>query len=237
MIIYKKVKKCIAIKCLAIVVCLFAFACPIQGQVQGHAYIKEQIRHKGECRNVIITKSIGSLMLHGRNGWAGIGLPHELFSTLRKLTNEGMYIDDIQLTEEGCWIVLMGKNGFTWFDIPYSMELQIRKASDDGEVITTATFNDAGDWIVITSKNYIASNDEIARWLKAGTKKFGLLLSATITDDAMVAVFKGGYLFYGNVPLSLRTSLRGTPLHIQRVKMNGTAWFFADKDGYYQHSL
>jgi hypothetical protein len=201
---------------------------------QGRSYIKQQIREKGECRNVAITKTNGDLMLYGQNGCARSGCPNGLNNAITELNNDSEYIDDVQLTENGRWLILWGNNGFRWNDIPYSLERKLREYNSDGEVVLSATFNDAGDWIVITKNYFTSSDNRINDWLKQGNDKFGMLWAACVTDDAIVAVYSSGYQFLGNVPESLKTALGKTKLDVFRLKIAGTAWFFADKDGDYE---
>lgn len=204
---------------------------------QGRKYIKDQIRAKGECRNVAITKTNGDLMLYGKNGCANEGCPRSLQEALAELNNDNKFIDDVQLTEQGRWLILYGNNGIRWNDIPYSLEKKLRKYNDENEVITSVTFNDAGDWIVITTNYFSSSDDRINQWLKDGNEKHGQLWAACITDDALVAVFANGYSFAGEVPYSLKEALRKTRLNVFRLKIAGDAWFFANKEGNYEAYL
>lgn len=204
---------------------------------QGRAYIKQQIQQEGECRNVAITKTNGDLMLYGRNGCARMGCPTSLNNAITQLNNDKEFIDDIQLTEDGRWLILYGNNGIQWNDIPYSLERKLREYNEKGEVITSVTFNDAGDWIIITTNYFSSSDTRINEWLKEGNEKHGQLWAACITDDALVAVFSGGYSFLGEVPYSLKEALQETKLDVFRLKIAGDAWFFADKNGRYQAYL
>lgn len=204
---------------------------------QGRTYIKQAIREWGECRNVAITKTNGDLALYGRNGCAKSGLPYSLNEAINELNNDREYIDDIQLTENGAWLILYGNNGFRWNDIPYSLEQKLRQFNSDNEIVLSVTFNDAGDWIVISKDYYSSSDTRINDWLKEGTEEYGQLWTACITDDALVAVFAGGYKFLGEVPYSLKTALQNTKLDVYRLKIAGNAWFFADTNGSYEGNM
>lgn len=223
-----------ATQLLAITLFMFV-SVPTFGQER--TYIKEQIRSKGECRNVAITKTNGDLMLYGRNGCARTGCPTSLNNAITELNNDNEFIDDIQLTENGRWLILYGNNGIQWNDIPYSLERKLREYNNKGEVITSVTFNDAGDWIIITNNYFSSSDTRINEWLKEGNEKHGQLWAACVTDDAIVAVFTGGYKFFGEVPYSLREALRNTNLDVFRLKIAGDAWFFADKNGRYRYNM
>lgn len=109
---------------------------------------------------------------------------------------------------------------------------KLREYNDKREEITSVTFNDNGDWIVITTDHISSSSDEIQDWLSEGFEEYGKLWAACISDDgAMVAVYEKGYKYYGDVPEGLKTALRGSKLDVYRIKIAGTAWFYADKDG------
>jgi hypothetical protein len=204
---------------------------------QGRSYIKQQISSWGECRNVAITKTNGDLALYGRNGCAKSGLPYGLNEAISELNSDKEYIDDVQLTEDGRWLILWGNNGCRWNDIPYSLERKLREYNSKGEVVLSVTFNDADDWIIITQNYFTSSDSRINDWLKQGNDKFGMLWAACVTDDAIVAVFAGGYQFLGNVSESLTTALQNTKLDVFRLKIAGDAWFFADKNGSYQYNM
>ncbi len=211
--------------------------CTVMVLAQGRQYIKEQIKMHNECRNVAITQSNGDLMLYGRNGWAGSGLPYGLSDALNELNNDREYIDDVQITENGSWLILYGNNGFRWSNIPYSLEQKIREWNSANEVITSVTFNDAGDWIAVSQNYYSASSQWIMNWLKAGGDKFGQLWAVCVTSDAMVAVYAEGYKYYGNVPQTLQDALHNETRNVYRLKIAGTSWFYADQYGSYRYYM
>ena len=133
--------------------------------------------------------------------------------------------------------MLWGDNGRRWSDKPYSLEKKLREYNAYNEVITSVAFNDSNDWIVITTNYYCSSDSRINDWLKEGNEKHGQLWTVCVTDDAIVAVYAKGYKFLGEVPESLKTALQNTKLDVYRLKIAGTAWFFADKEGSYQYSM
>lgn len=204
---------------------------------EGRSFIRECITSWGECRNVAITETNGDLALHGRNGWAGKGLPVSLSNALTELNDDNKYINDVQLTENGNWIILYGSNGFRWEGIPQSLEKKIREYNANNEEVTSVTFNDSGDWIVITTEHYASSDSRITEWLKAGAKEFGLLWAACITENGMVACYKNGYKFFGDIPSELRNRLQETDLNVYRIKIAGESYFFADEDGHYRYKM
>lgn len=217
---------------------IFAILLASQANAQNsREYIRNAIKGWGECRNVAITRTNGDIALYGRNGYARSNCPSGLNNAITELFNKKEYIDDIQLTEAGRWLILYGDNGLQWHGIPYSLENKLREYNRNREVITSVTFNDSGDWIIITTEHISASDSEIQNWLAEGLSEFGQLWAACITDDGLVAVFERGYKFLGNIPYDLRQALRETSLNVYRLKIAGSAWFFADSNGSYRYNM
>lgn len=204
---------------------------------QSRAYIRDAIIDWGECRNVAITETNGDLALYGDNGYAYDQIPVSLADAMEELRNEDSFIDDITLTEDGNWVILYDNNGIHWSNIPPSLESKLRTYNEDNEVITSVTFNDKGDWIVISKDFYSSSDESLTSWLKEGAREYGVLWAACITDDAIVVVYEKGYKFYGDVPNDLRDALQETTMDVYRIKIAGTAWFFADKYGRYDYKM
>lgn len=206
-------------------------------QAQNRSYIRDQIKEWGECRNVALTKSNGNIALYGQNGYAASNIPTQLSDAIKELHAQNEYIDDIELTENGSWVLLYGDNGLRWSNIPSRLEKVLREYNEDQEVITTVTFNDAGEWIVVSTDHFTTSDSEFTDWLKDGMERYGKIWTACMTNDGLVAVFEDGYKFYGNVPSDLKAALKSTDLNVYRLKISGTAWFFADKYGSYQYNM
>ncbi|MGL4985546.1 MAG: hypothetical protein ACRC5H_00215 [Treponemataceae bacterium] len=215
---------------LSLVMCIASYS-------QSRAFIRDQIDLTGKCRNVAITETNGNLMLYGNNGWAGNFLPSGLEDALTELNSASEFINDVQITEEGSWLVLYGKNGLRWDGIPPSLESKLRYYNEENEVITSVTFNDIGDWIVIT-KNYISASDkDIENWLADGISEYGKLWAACLTDDACVVVYQEGFRFLGKIPEDLKEALSETEINVYRIKIAGSCWFFADKNGFYMYNM
>lgn len=222
---------------LWVFVLLFTIFSTSTSFAQGRQYIRDAIDSWGGCRNVAITKYNGDLALYGTNGYAVSGCPSGLTEEIDRLNEEGEFIDDIQLTERGRWLILYGDNGIIWNNIPSSLEMKLREFNNMREVITSVTFNDEGEWIVITTNYFSSSDESIQEWIKDGHEAYGQLWAACITDDALVAVYEDGFKVFGNIPDSLRRALRDTTLDVYRLKIAGSAWFFADLDGRYKYSM
>ena len=70
-----------------------------------------------------------------------------------------------------------------------------------------------------------------------GNKLYGRLWAACVTDDALIAVYEDGYQYLGNIPYTLEKALRETSIDVFRLKIAGTAWFFADTEGRFRYDM
>lgn len=213
-----------------------AIVVPFYGQ-NSREYIRNSISNWGECKNVAITKTNGDVALYGKNGYSCSCVPSGLKESLSELRQDGELIDDVQLTENGKWLILYGNNGIVYNNIPYQLEEKLKEYNENNEVITSVTFNDSGDWIVISTKRFCASDSRISTWLEDGLEEFGQLWAVCLTDDAMAAVYEKGYKFFGNVPEDLKQKLKNSGLDVFRLKIAGSSWFFANKNGIYYYNM
>lgn len=237
---YTKMKKILQagmIHLLAVAT-MFAVASPVTANAAGRDFIRNSIKKYGKCNNVAITRTGGDVMIYGRNGYAlSEGCPKALGEALEKLNANSEHIKDVQLTEEGRYLVLYGTNAMIWNDVPAAMEKKMREYNDKGYTITSASFNDSGDWVIIAEEYYSSSSTELQEWLNGGLEKFGALWAVCVTDDAAVACYEKGYRFLGDVPQDLKDSLTETKISVYYIKMAGTAWFYADKKGNYAYNM
>ena len=77
-------------------------------------YVKNQIKKRGTCKNVAITKTKCDVALYGTRGYAASSVPTGLLNKLKELNKSNTLIDDVQFTENGRWCVLYGRNDAEW---------------------------------------------------------------------------------------------------------------------------
>lgn len=200
-------------------------------------FIKQHIQEENECNSVAITQSNGNAMIYGRNGWASEGCPKKFTEALRELNNENKKIQDIHLTEDGRWIILFENNGMQWDNIYEELLNKMIKYNEDGEEITTITCNDDGEWILITTKSISASSNELLEWLGEGLDLYGQLWTASVTNDAIIAVYENGFRLWGNIPEGLTIAIEECDCNIYTIKIAGDAWFFRCTDGYWHYYM
>lgn len=220
---------------LVMALCLTATSADAQ---RDRNYVKSLIKKWGTCKNVAITKTNGDVALYGTCGYAASNVPASLLNKLKELNKTNTLIDDVQLTESGKWCVLYGKNDATWTtNIPSSLAEKINDFHNQNYVVRSISFNDYGDWVIVSDEYYATSSTELTNWLKNGSNSWGRLWAVCVTDDAVVAVYKNGFCYRGNVPEDLKEALRSTSFDVFRLKISGTSWFFADTNGNYRYKM
>lgn len=222
------------IKSRSILTVLFALTALVtSAQTDSRDYIRQAIKRWGECRNVAITRINGDVAIYGNEGssYSCSGVPEELRNTLSKLRDDDEFIDDVQLTDNGNWLVLYGLNSAFWSGVPEDLETVLYEVRNNRETVTSVTFNDDGDWIVISDEYIRASNAELRQWIVDGTENMGRVSTACLTDDAVMVVYEGGFRYDGNIAPDLIEAIRNTDIHIFRIKISGRSWFFADISG------
>ena len=203
-------------------------------EYKGREYIRERITGWGSCRLVAITKNGGNVAVAGENSCAVCGAyPNKLWDALKEISDEGHRITDVCLTEKGKWVVIFGRNGIRKNGIPDAMYDALVEFHDNGEEIYCASLNDVGDWVVISDKHYKTSSVKLVDWLSNVQRKYGYgkLFYVSLTDDAKIAVFDGGYSYVGNYPKDMREAIKRSDFNPKVVKMAGDSWFFADETG------
>lgn len=223
------------IRCLAVVVALLlAFGATAQNS---RYYIKKSIEAWDTCRTVAISNYSGNAAITGHNSVAMQDLPEELSTLLKELNKSKSYIDDVQVTDDGMWIVLHGDGDISHSTLPESLESALCRFRDRGERITSVSFNDDGVWIIASERHVLASERRITEWLTAGFKEYGKLWSTCVTRRSIVAVYERGYRYLGDIPEDLKRALGRSRLNIYRLKIIDDAWFFADKQGNYRYDM
>ena len=195
-------------------------------------YIKEFIDEQGGCRIATITKKGGDIAISGKSNWAHCNrCPSGLAKAVKAIDEKSWRINDVCLTESGKWVVIYGGNGFMQENIPQEMYNTIKSYHDNDEEIYCASLNDVGDWVVISDKHYHTSSGKLMDWLRNVQSEYGKLLYVSLTDDAKIAVFDGGYSYVGNYPKDMREAIKRSDFKPKVVKMAGDSWFFADETG------
>lgn len=200
--------------------------------------LKQAIQRWGNCRNVTLTLHRGLVALSDRNKFVTAGAPVSLAETLQALQDQGMYIDDVQLTERGRWLILYDNNGFIYDNLPHDLEEELLNFTNIGEEVTSVTFNDRGDWVVVSAERAKASSFQLQQELLTGIASYGDLLSAQLTDEGLVLCFEDGVRYVGKVPKRLQEALSRSHMQIYRVKFSADgAYFYADRQGRYSYNM
>ena len=204
---------------------------------ESREYILNSMRQWNQCRSVALTQTQGNIAIYGRDGYSSMGVPSSLVDRLRQAINAREQIEDIHIAESGGWL-LFTLNTVYWDGIDSNLDNKLREISRNNEKVITATFNTRGEWILITDKTYSSSSSDIQNWLTQGYNERGGIISVSITDDGVItSVHERGWRIRGSAPQALINALNSSNLDFKRIKICGTAWFFADNNGSYSCSI
>ncbi len=195
-------------------------------------YINNCIRSWGNCRNVAITDKGGDIAF-GPEKYAYDKIPSELAKNIDNMNDSAYFINDIQLTEKGRWLIHYADGLLRWHRIPSMLKTTIYELIANGHTIKSVTFNDNSDWIVLTDKGEVRSSFiQMDDWVKDGTAKYGKLRFAQINNEGMILAFERGYMYVGNVSQKLKDELREAKFDVTVIKFTPEgAFFFGDQKG------
>ena len=215
--------------CISLSVC---FARQEQSDVD---YITAELEKTGYCHNMAITQYSGIVAIYGTNGFIQSGVPASLVSALEYCNTLGLTIDDVCLTEQGCWYITGDElNGAGY---PADVDSFVEAALATDERITCVSFNDRNIVVVISEGNIWCNDNRILSLLISGMQQYGYLYSVCITNKGLVACYEQGYVFDGSVPSSLKNYLQSPDTHIGDIHYvkfaDDGSWFVADLYGNY----
>ncbi len=203
------------------------------GIAQSRYFVKECIRNWGTCRDVAITDKGGDIAINGTNQFAHDGISKDLARQLQNLNDSSFYINDVQLSERGRWLISYGDGLMRWHKIPVMLKNCLYELIADRHAIQSVTFNDHSDWIVVYDGGLVRSSfSKMDDWAREGSQKHGTLRFAQINNEGMILAFERGYMYLGNVSQKLKDALREAKFDVTVIKFTPQgAYFFADGKG------
>ena len=200
--------------------------------------VKQAIANWGTCRNVAITRTLGDVAIANRNDYIANYVPDLMLAKLKSLNQDGKYIDDITLTENGLWLILYDTNGVAWSaGIPESLKNAIIEFHRKDYYVRSVSVNDKGQWAIVAKEDVKTSSQELTDWLKSNCERHGELWTVTVGEEGIFAVYANGSSKRGDFPEGLVDALSNTQLDYYRVKFAGTSWFFATEDGEFEYNM
>ncbi len=195
-------------------------------------YVNHNIRSWDHCRTVAITDKGGDIAF-GPEKYSYDKIPAELANTIDNMNDSAYFINDVQLTEKGRWLIHYADGMMRWHRIPGLLKNAIYELISRGHSITSVTFNDNSDWIVLTDKGEVRSSFiKMDDWVRDGTAKYGKLCFAQINNEGMILAFERGYMYLGNVSQRLKDELREAKFDVKVIKFTPQgAYFFGDMKG------
>jgi len=199
---------------------------------QKRSLLVESINEWKNCKNVLITATIGNIAVSDKNAYAISGkFPPEMYDVITEAAKNQRPVTDMVLTESGKFIVVIGRNGYAAKGIPEKLDARLREINAaDGEIISVS-FNDNGDWLLVASGAVYGAISGISS-LQSIADKNGRILTGHLTDNGVAIVCENGVYLYGDFPAALPETIKKTTFRIYRVKFaDDGAYFISDKAG------
>ncbi|MDO4949303.1 MAG: tetratricopeptide repeat protein [Bacteroidales bacterium] len=214
-----------------------AITSAVQDNIYDRSHIRNNINKWGKCENGALSINHGAVAIYGSNGYACTSVDKRLLSKLEEINNDKKKITDVNITDNGYFIVVYD-NGTNWYGvIPSSLSTALNNYPNN-TVFRSISFNDATGVYAITTSNGFETNNQMYNECydaNIGTK--GQLLSANICNNGCVFCFSGGVVCCGYIPDNLILALNKFTITAQFVKFNrhGDYLICAANGGYSYH--
>ena len=116
-----------------------AFTCIALSSARDRFYVKNSIERWGSCRNVAITDRGGDIAFVGTNKCAYDRIPTSLSKQIDNLNDRAFFINDVQLSEKGRWLISYGDGLMRWHRIPAMLKNCLYELITDRHQIKSIT--------------------------------------------------------------------------------------------------
>ncbi|MDO4819232.1 MAG: tetratricopeptide repeat protein, partial [Prevotella sp.] len=193
----------------------------VEDDIYDRSSIKKNINKWGECKNGTLSIKHGAIAIYKSNGYAySYGVDKRLSSKIKEINNAHKSIDDVNITDNGYFIVVYD-DGTDWYGvIPSSLSTALKKYPN-GTVFRSISFNDeTGVYAITTSESFESNNKMYNDCFNENIGTKGQLLSANINDNGCVFCFSKGVEYCGYIPNNLKPAVKDWGYIPQFVKFN-----------------
>ncbi|MBQ0062898.1 MAG: sel1 repeat family protein [Prevotella sp.] len=193
----------------------------VEDDIYDRSSIKKNINKWGECKNGTLSIKHGAIAIYKSNGYAySNGVDKRLSSKIKEINNAHKSIDDVNITDNGYFIVVYD-GGTDWYGvIPSSLSTALKKYPN-GTVFRSISFNDeTGVYAITTSESFESNNKMYNDCFNENIGTKGQLLSANINDNGCVFCFSKGVEYCGYIPNNLKPAVKDWGYIPQFVKFN-----------------
>lgn len=204
----------------------------------GRNQLRKAINKWGECNNGTLSLGHGAVALYGGNGYfCSATVDNRISSKLKSINNSGGNIQDVNITENGNFIIIYN-NGESWYGV---LPSALKSALDDytyGTKFKSVSFNESGTYAITTSDGFKSNNTIYQSFYDDNVNEYGELLSVNICGDGAVFCYSDGARYCGRIPNKVETAIRNFSNTARFVKFNKHGdYLICSKYGSYAYSI
>lgn len=204
----------------------------------GRNQLRKAIKKWGECNNGTLSLEHGAVALYGSNGYfCSAAVDDRISSKLKSINNSGGNVTDINITENGNFIIVFN-SGKEWYGV---LPSALKSALDDysyGTQFKSISFNESGTYAITTSDGFKSNNSIYQAFYDDNVDEFGELLSVNICGDGAVFCYSDKARFCGRIPDEVESAMHNFTSTANFVKFNKHGdYLICSKYGSYAYSI
>ncbi|MBL0129624.1 MAG: serine protease [Flavobacteriales bacterium] len=198
-------------------------------------FVRKAVDSWQNCYTMALTRTKGIFAM-SENAMAYKGISVAVDSVLLKLAGDKRHVDDVILSESGAAVILYDGIGCTTQRVDKELLDQLSEILSHKTPIWSVAFNDNGAWAIVTEEGIYSSSSEIQGFIVTQEPDYGKLLSVTMTNNAVIACYEGGFTYVGEVPKRLLDAITESDMYVRTIKLSEDgSYFFGDNFGHYRY--
>lgn len=207
------------------------------GITYGRSGIRSSITQWNSCKSGALTFERGAVALYGSNGYVCTGSVNSAIkSKLKTINKEGGTINDINIIENGNYIILYN-DGRSWYGvIPESVNSALSRLSSS--TFYSISFNEKGIYAITTSNSFYSNDKLYQAYYDDHKYEFGTLWSVNICNEGAVFCYSDGCRYVGKIPKAVETAINQFQETPRFVKFNAHGdYLICASNGYYMYNI
>ncbi|MBP3843370.1 MAG: hypothetical protein J6E29_07015 [Prevotella sp.] len=185
-----------------------------QGLANKNKYSRNSIRRAinewEQCKTGTLSLEYGAVAIYGSNGYrATTTVDDDISTMLKSIHSRSMTIDDINILENGNYIVVYNSGRSVWGKFPNHIENAINKIND-GKIFSAALSED--NYYFVVTENSLYTNSQVAaKFYNEQKEMMGQLYSVSTcgmgTNQGVIFCFEKGTCFFGYIPKNVAEAM------------------------------